>query len=346
MQHPYIDARVLKWVFKASGLETASEIDLLKEHRITASILNEIDSRIPFSAYLSLFEKVATFSRNPCLGLTMGMKAGAEAIGAVGYMFLRAETLHDALKLFEAGAPYIQDATRLMIKQEKTGVKVTYSVDDQMMKPRTQDAEFSIAVIYNLISTFLDRPLEPTYVTFEHQRQASLSHYESQFLSDVFFEQDENSIGISLQDLKSKNRRFDPYLIEILQSYLKLSGHNNLETSSLQKQVETLITSRLLNQNMVRIKTVSDQFGMSADTLNRRLKREGKTFREILLDCRMNISRRLLSDSDYNIVEIAQRIGYSDSAAFCRTFRKHVGMTPHSFRKRECKPMSKRNDYT
>jgi len=49
---------------------------------------------------------------------------------------------------------------------------------------------------------------------------------------------------------------------------------------------------------------------------------------------RMQLARRLLSETGLAMIEIAERSGYSSEAAFGRAFKKHIGVPPAEYRRR------------
>ena len=48
----------------------------------------------------------------------------------------------------------------------------------------------------------------------------------------------------------------------------------------------------------------------------------------------MNAALPLLLNNEYNIKEIAYRLGFYDDAYFSRVFKNHYGITPGEYRKR------------
>ncbi|GAB2719376.1 helix-turn-helix domain-containing protein [Paenibacillus thermoaerophilus] len=69
--------------------------------------------------------------------------------------------------------------------------------------------------------------------------------------------------------------------------------------------------------------------------LSRVFKREtGKTFSEYLAEYRMNLAKTWLDTTSLKISEISEKLNYSNTTAFIRTFRKVVGTTPGQYRER------------
>jgi AraC-like DNA-binding protein len=101
---------------------------------------------------------------------------------------------------------------------------------------------------------------------------------------------------------------------------------------NLAKEVDQLL-SGLVEAGNASCRLVAARLGMSEETLRRRLKREGASFREILRRKRMALARRRLRETDLSILQIALRAGYAETASFTRAFADETGMTPTQFRR-------------
>nr|WP_324259114.1 helix-turn-helix domain-containing protein [Cellvibrio fontiphilus] len=78
---------------------------------------------------------------------------------------------------------------------------------------------------------------------------------------------------------------------------------------------------------------VSERFGMSVRTLNRRFKNAlGKTPLEYLQEVRINTAKDLLKTSNLSIAEIADKVGYQDTNYFTVLFKKNLAITPNAYR--------------
>lgn len=61
----------------------------------------------------------------------------------------------------------------------------------------------------------------------------------------------------------------------------------------------------------------------------------GKSIGKYILDKRMYMAKYMLSSTDVSVEQISLQCGFSDSAYFCRLFKKELGCTPTQFRKKE-----------
>ena len=74
---------------------------------------------------------------------------------------------------------------------------------------------------------------------------------------------------------------------------------------------------------------------VSERTLNRRLRGEGTSFRDIRSSELRSWARRYLKNTDLNVESIAAELGYQDAANFRRAFKTWENCSPAQFRARE-----------
>lgn len=60
--------------------------------------------------------------------------------------------------------------------------------------------------------------------------------------------------------------------------------------------------------------------------------RVGVTYREYLRDYRIKQAVKLIQDSDMKVYEIAQAVGYNDSAHIIRAFKEVTGKSPSAYK--------------
>jgi AraC-like DNA-binding protein len=81
-----------------------------------------------------------------------------------------------------------------------------------------------------------------------------------------------------------------------------------------------------------RIESVAEIGGVSARTLQRRLRAEGLTFKTVVDQARFQVAADLMGEKDLTLVEIAQELSYADQAHFTHAFRRWAGVSPGQYR--------------
>jgi AraC-like DNA-binding protein len=104
-------------------------------------------------------------------------------------------------------------------------------------------------------------------------------------------------------------------------------------TEALRSAVDAagLLIERLSDHQELKLRVIAKRMGMSARTLQRRLKYCGIDFEELLDETRRSEALLLVSEGKHTMTDIAYRIGYSDPAHFTRAFRRWTGAAPSRF---------------
>lgn len=79
-------------------------------------------------------------------------------------------------------------------------------------------------------------------------------------------------------------------------------------------------------------------FGITPRTVSNRIRRHtGQPFRDFLQSCRIQEAQRLLAETELEVKEIADQVGFRSPQVFARAFRRQTGRSPHQYR-RELRP--------
>ena len=81
------------------------------------------------------------------------------------------------------------------------------------------------------------------------------------------------------------------------------------------------------------LKQLADHFSMHRTLISKILKEHlGMTFTEYLLELRMKKSMELLKNTEMNINEVGEAVGYENYVSFKRAFLRYQGISPREFR--------------
>lgn len=80
--------------------------------------------------------------------------------------------------------------------------------------------------------------------------------------------------------------------------------------------------------------SLASGYGLSAQTLRRRLKAEGCSYPQIKDQIRQDLAIERLRVQRLSVAEIARQLGFSESRAFTRAFRHWTGSSPSEYRQR------------
>lgn len=161
---------------------------------------------------------------------------------------------------------------------------------------------------------------------------------------DFYYAELDEEIGrtvVELIDLYQTNDQTNDFLIRINQEklffYLYKKGILNqvidltdfIENDILQKGI------RYLNQHFqedISIEKMCSEIGISFNKFNDLFKENMKIKPgHYLIELRMNQARKLLSQSDISVSEVAYQVGYNSLSSFIKRFKAYFNITPKQF---------------
>lgn len=84
----------------------------------------------------------------------------------------------------------------------------------------------------------------------------------------------------------------------------------------------------------IKIDDLSAKIGFSSRQLSRKFKIEiGRSIHQYIIEERLHTATYILRFTDWEIIEVAQSLGFSSESHFISIFRKNIGQTPDVFRK-------------
>ena len=200
-------------------------------------------------------------------------------------------------------------------------------------------ANYPLTIIRNGLSAWhhflcwlAGRRVELSAVDFAFDKPADAEDYEVLFQAPVRFNQAQNALHIAAQHLDVPIVQTE----ESLAGFLKTAPYQLLvmvdNDNSLASQVRAII-GRDFSLEMPSAESVADSLNMSVTTLRRRLQKEDTSYQKIKDECRREAATNYLSYGELSNNEIAELMGFDDSSAFFRSFKKWTGMTPGDYRR-------------
>ena len=111
------------------------------------------------------------------------------------------------------------------------------------------------------------------------------------------------------------------------------SGHRE-RISDLERML--MFLRRHVSNPELNPQALANHMRISVRTVHKRFEEANTTFRQWLLDERLDTSRRALADprcNDMTVAQIAYSLGFNDLSHFTKTFRARFGVPPGRFRK-------------
>ncbi|SFK89941.1 helix-turn-helix transcriptional regulator [Shimia haliotis] len=106
---------------------------------------------------------------------------------------------------------------------------------------------------------------------------------------------------------------------------------NDVRDTSFMSQVSMLLELHQSDPNIT-LETFAKLISLSPSEAKRQFAKHKTTFHRELDACRCARARRLLSETDMTMAQIGDQVGFPESSAFCRVFKRWEGMSPGKYR--------------
>ena len=193
-----------------------------------------------------------------------------------------------------------------------------------------------IACIYKMCQIMLGPDIKPVRVTFEHPAPASVEKFEQFFAIPVSFNWHETSIKfdkkISELPASSANPELTRVNDQVVIDYLDQFDRGDIAT-----QTRKFIIDHLPS-GPPRQAVIANDLNMSLRNFQRRLSGIGTGYTKLLNEVRHDMARDYLRTDDYQVIEIAYLLGFSDPSNFSRAFKRWTGRSPNQFRDQALQP--------
>lgn len=112
---------------------------------------------------------------------------------------------------------------------------------------------------------------------------------------------------------------------------IEMEKRTTEQFQQLSNQIKDIIDHRY--EEDISLESISDELNYNPNYISSIFKKEtGITFSDYLLDIRFDKAKELLIETDLTVKEIAERLKYSNSQNFIRSFKKRESTTPGKFR--------------
>lgn len=286
---------------------------------------------LPLPNYCRVLEEAARQTHCDNFGLRYGQQFQPQALGLLGYIGLCSATLEDALINFAAAFPFHQHSSLIQLVDQGDCYRFDYQVRHGAISERRQDAELTMGMATNLVRHVLGADWAPREVAFEHARPLDWHEHREVFGAEVRFGQGCNSVLIPKQDLAGHAMPgSDPMLLMLIKDAIRQLGDGGSENGLLDQARQAILT--ILHLGEPALEHVAHTLGLSEWALQRKLRDQGLSFTQLVDQIRQESAMNHLKQQNLSVTQLASLLGYSETSAFSRAFKRWFGLSPKQWR--------------
>jgi AraC-like DNA-binding protein len=293
-----------------------------------------LERRIPLDKYFALVDLVADVIDDPCFGLHFGAAHAFETAGVFNYIVQNSPNVGAAIANGVRYLRLIVDAAELSLELTGSRACLVYRMTNPSIVPSRHFTELVIAYgLKGMRVIVRDDAWTPHEIRFRHAAPGDRSPYERLFGATVRFQQGEDALVFDRRLLSQPIHTADLQLLRILETHAQEILAELPPADDLVNRLEQFVVGALPNAS-AGLSAAARALGMSTRTLQRRLRARGIVYAGLIDEVRRRLSGRYLANGDLSLGEIAYLLGYSESSAFNRAYRRWTGRTPSADRRR------------
>jgi len=324
-REPTFSVRLVAPFLRALGSKYLSSAQI---ERLTP---RDPDARIPVQIALQLLEKAVALTGDPALGLRAALEADLGDFELLEYVSTSSPTVADAIPILRRYARLLNDV--LEVELERQDGQAILRFTSQIALTRAA-ADFQLAAFYRgFARSVFSKTACSREIWRTHETPADRSPYLRAFEGAVLrFSAPCDAIVMEERLLAHDFGDTDPKLHRLLRSMAEERVAELPLAEPVTQRVRVALAAELHGGNPS-VECVARHLHVSRRTLARKLEAEGTCFKAILDDLRRGIAQRYLSLDDLGVSEVAAMLGFSDSAAFHRAFRRWCNQSPSEYRR-------------
>ena len=296
---------------------------------IDPTILAAPNARCPAEQIKKLWEAAAAACRDPLFGIRIGSKVRPGTFHALGLGIVSSTSVLDALQRIQRYSSVVSTNGRFTLTEENGLVGLETRPERMAVVPTIDYVDAMLVAVCRLLEQCAGPSAIPSKVVVMRPRTVS---------------------AVAYQEVLGCPIEFDPQRIAILFDAAAaarpvLSGNPELAAEA-DRLAARYIEAMAPDSTAARVKSLlvaampsggTDQHGIarslnqSASTLQRRLRKEGTSYQQLLDAARRELALEYLRQGRHSLADVAFLLGFADQSNFTRAFRRWTGRTPGEF---------------
>ncbi len=318
-------------IWKAINSYGVNSHSLFERAGLDPHKVEDPNARYPVSRMTRLWRLAVVTTEDPCFGLTAARFWHPTTLHALGYSWMASENLRDALERAHRYFRMITDAGTVTLTECPEGYRFTIR-PDRGVTVADEALDAGMATILNMCRISYRQEFCPLRVMLERPEPALTCSrkFATFFHAPVEYSCSETAFIFDKEELSTPLPSANVELVrsseKIIFDYLAKFDRTRVIMQVKAKLCEQLPTGKATEES------IAKTLYMSTRTLQRKLKEEGTTYKQLLDDTRRELADQYIKQSDISISEITYLLGFSEPSNFSRAFKRWMGQSPSEHR--------------
>lgn len=306
-------------------------VELLRQVGMSPASLRSPDTLLAYPKMAELLEIASRSCDCETFGLRLAKGHGLLTVGSIGLYMAQQKTIAESLQVGLKYAYLHARGAVVTLSDSPSGQALNFDLAFAHRNQYSQLVQLSIHLLYRLIKILAGDNWEPQKITFRQPKPIKDMEVFQQLLNcPLEFNCPQDSIQTQTDILLKKPLADEQQLKRFVEAHfhsLEAQYPNELRAMVCHEITQLLSTGECTLEN------ISANLGLHPRVLQKRLKNESVSFRELLEETRSKLACSILSESSISLTELALQLGYAELAVFSRSFKRWHGLSPQEWRK-------------
>lgn len=334
VRRPVISAQLLTRVAAERGLPLS---ECLAGSGITANALVDPATEITAAQELHLIRNMLRgLGPMPGLGLDAGLRYHLSSYGIWGFALLSSPTFRSAAEIAVRYLDLSYAFARYRLESRGHDMLIVLDDSDVPDDVRQFLIERDFAAWANAAWEMRPGGFPARSAQFRFPRPSYAWRFDKLCGVRPQFGAAMNAVLIDAESLDAPLPQADPIMARMCEEQCR----QLLTRRRIRSGFSGQIRDRLLRKpgEIPSLELVAEELHMAPRSLRRRLDQEGTSFRSLVNEVRQTLAEELLTSTHMTLAEIAERLGYTEPAAFHNAFKRWKGISPSAFRRGRSEP--------
>ena len=302
----------------------------LRAEGLRRKVLAQGGGYLPYDLEARVVEHVARALGDATLGSHLAQEFDYSVYDAYARYVLGAKNLEEALLRGRRAFAFTHPGSEILLRCEEGHVLVGRRTALTNVIGHRHLDDGAILIIGEVIRHFLGPDWRPAWIEATGKDAVSTTYLQETIGAPVRAGAEMPAVAIRESDLSTPNP--NPPGAHERVGFIELPSLMRVDPpDTMAAAVEQVLRTQFALGDLSE-ESVASRLSLGRRTLQRALKTEATSFREVKARFLEQRARALLTESDLDVPTIARALGYDEPHSFRRAFRAWTGLTPHGYR--------------
>jgi AraC-like DNA-binding protein len=294
--------------------------------------LEEPSITISFDQEFRLIRNLLYHCQVPAgVGMEIGCRYRFTTLAPVGFALVSSPNYRSAFDIILRYADLNTSLVQVVLDAKDKDLRIGF-LDELLPTDLQQFAvERSMGVAVAIAREVLERNIVPRAIEFNFPRPPGAHIYRTLTGVAPLFDRPKNLLILKDADVEVSLAHRNSLALRLAEEQCRQYLATWRSRSGLAGRVREIIARQ--PRNMPDMSDVASALYISVRTLRRRLQEEGTSYLALSDEVREALAEQLLAMPLLPIEQIAERLGYSESASFIHAFKRWKGLSPSAYRR-------------